>query len=328
MNAAELHAESFIWDDHCGFEMNPDLPLEQMIRPWREAGVDYLSLNVYYDPQPWTAAIENIASVRRRLPGEVPYCRLVSTTAEVDQAKAEGMMAVTFDIEGMNSLNGRVDLIQTYYELGVRHMLFAYNKNNLAGSGCHDEDTGLTDFGREVIAEMNRVGMVIDCTHTGYRTTMEAMEHSCAPVVFSHSNPSALVRHGRNISDEQIKACAATGGVIGINGVNLFLGEAEATPKGVARHAAYVAELTAPEHVGLTLDYAPSVDGGESIAEMILQDTSYWPPDAGYDASVSCLDIRQLPAVADELAAIGFNDSELANILGGNFRRIADAVWK
>ncbi|MEM7426831.1 MAG: membrane dipeptidase [Pseudomonadota bacterium] len=328
MTVSTVYDNCLIWDDHCGFEMNPDLPLAEMIRPWRDAGVDYLSLNVYYDPQPSTAAIENIAALRRRLEAEVPYCRLVSTTADIDRARAEGKMAITFDIEGMNALNGRIDLIGTYYDLGVRHMLFAYNKNNLAGSGCHDQDTGLTTFGREVIAEMNRVGMVVDCTHTGFRTTMEAMECSSAPVVFSHSNANSLQQHGRNISDEQIKACAATGGVIGINGVNLFLGETEATPKGVARHAAYVAELTGPEHVGITLDYAPSVDGGDSIAEMILQDPGFWPPDAGYDASVSCLDIRQLPAVARELAEIGFSESELAGILGGNFRRIADAVWK
>ncbi len=328
MNASTIYANSFIWDDHCGFEMNPDLPLAEMIQPWRDAGVDYLSLNVYYDPQPWTAAIENIAAVRRRLEAEVPYCRLVSTTADVDRAKADGKMAITFDIEGMNALNGRIDLIQTYYDLGVRHMLFAYNKNNLAGSGCHDEDTGLTGFGREAIAEMNRVGMVVDCTHTGFRTTMDAMEQSSAPVVFSHSNSKVLEDHGRNISDEQIRACAETGGVVGINGVNIFLGEEEATPGGVARHAAYVAELTAPQHVGLTLDYAPSPDGGDGIAEMILQDASFWPPEEGYDSSVSCLDIRRLPAVAEELAAIGFNESELAGILGGNFRRIADAVWK
>ena len=117
----------------------------------------YLSINVAYDPQPWPQAIENIAALRRRLSIEAPCCRIVASVGEIDLARAEGKIAVTFDIEGVNALNGRIDLVQLYYEIGVRHMLFAYNRNNLAGSGCHDEDIGLTDFGRQVIDEMNRV---------------------------------------------------------------------------------------------------------------------------------------------------------------------------
>lgn len=334
MDAAAIYRESLVWDDHCGFEMLPDAPLAPLLMPWREAGVDYLSINVGYDVKPWTRTIENIAALRRRLPVEAPFCKLVSSVAEIDQARAESKMAVTFDIEGMDALAGRADMVQLYYDLGVRHMLFAYNRNNLAGSGCHDEDTGLSAFGREVIAEMNRVGMVVDCSHSGFKTTMAAMEHSSDPVVFSHSNAKALVDHGRNIKDEQIKACAETGGVIGINGVSLFLGEREPTPAAVARHAAYVAELTGPEHVGLALDFAPKSEPAEEgsetsdIAETIARDPHYWPPGTGYEAGVSYLDIRRLPEVTEQLARVGFTDSDIAGILGGNFRRVAERVWK
>ena len=132
-------------------------------------------------------------------------------------------MAVTFDLEGMNALDGSVDMVSLYYALGVRQMLVAYNRNNQAGGGCHDTDAGLTAFGRAVISEMNRVGMLIDCSHCSYRTSMEAMELSRAPVIFSHSNARALHDHERNIRDEQARACAATGGVIGIVGLDAFL---------------------------------------------------------------------------------------------------------
>lgn len=332
MDADRVYRETLVWDDHCGFEMLPDLPLEPMLRPWLDAGVGYLSVNVGFDVQPWTRTIENIAAIRRRLPMEADFCRLVGTVGEIDQARAEGKLAITFDIEGMTSLNGRIDLVQTYYDLGVRHMLFAYNRNNAAGSGCHDEDTGLTDFGRQVVDEMNRVGMVVDCSHTGIRTSLEAAERSAHPVLFSHSNPRALVDHERNITDEQIKACAAGGGVIGINGVNLFLGETAPTARTVARHAAYVAELTGPEHVGISLDFVPSLpgdeDNDEGIAQLIAQNSHFWPESAGYDGSISCLDICELPAVARELEAVGFSAAELSAVLGGNFRRVAEAVWK
>lgn len=333
MDTLKVYQNTLVWDDHCGSEMHPDLPLDPLLRPWLEAGVGYLSINVGYDVQPWTRTIANIASVRRRLPDEARFSRLVSRVEDIDQARADGKLAVTFDIEGMTALNGRADMVQFYYDLGVRHMLFAYNRNNPAGSGCHDEDTGLTSFGREVIDEMNRVGMVVDCSHTGLKTTMQAIEHSRDPVVFSHSNPMALVDHGRNITDEQIKACAASGGVIGINGINLFLGETNATPAGIARHAAYVASITGPEHVGVSLDYAPDIDtdgddDNTAISTMIARNPVFWPADAGYDGTIDCLNVSQLPDVAQELATAGFSEPEIAGVLGGNFRRVAERVWK
>jgi membrane dipeptidase len=325
-DTGDIYGESLVWDDHCGFTPGPGAALDPLLRPWRDAGVGYLSINVYYDPQPWTSAEEVIGQLRTRLPSEAPYCRLVSSVDDIDRARAEGKLAVTFDIEGMNALDGRIEMVQRYYDLGVRHMLFAYNRNNPAGSGCHDEDTGLTDFGREIIDEMNRVGMVVDCSHTGFETTMAAMERSSQPVVFSHSNPRALVDHGRNISDEQIKACAGTGGVIGVNGVNLFLGEEESTPDAVARHAAHVAELTDSAHVGISLDFASADE--EATEDLVANGSYYWPAECGYDRPARCLDVRRLPEVARELRHVGFDDGEIAAVLGGNFRRIAEQVWR
>jgi membrane dipeptidase len=134
INSQKFCEENFIWDDHCGFEMTPDARIGPLLQPWREAGIDYFSINVYYDPLDWTRCLENIATLRRRLPLEAPWCRIVSSVTDIDAARVAGKAAVTFDIEGMNALNGRADLVQTYYELGVRHMLFAYNRNNLAGA--------------------------------------------------------------------------------------------------------------------------------------------------------------------------------------------------
>ncbi len=328
MDMSKLYRDSLIWDDHCGFEMLPEAALAPLLTPWREAGVDYLSINVGFDPRPWHRTIENIAVLRRRLPLEVPYCEIISKVEDIDRVRANGGMAITFDIEGMNALNGQLEMIELYYDLGVRHMLFAYNRNNSAGAGCHDEDIGLTGFGRDVVAEMNRVGMVVDCSHSGFKTTMEAMEISADPVVFSHSNPRTLVDHGRNITNDQIKACAATGGVIGINGVSLFLGEAVPRPATVARHAAYVAELTAPAHVGLSLDFDASSDDDGDLNGMISRNPEYWPEDAGYDDSITIMDIRLLPEVTAELSKVGFNSDEIVGILGNNFRRVAKQVWK
>ena len=115
MDASEIYRESFVWDDHGGFELQPDLPLDPLLAPWREAGVDYLSINVAYDAQPWFQATLNIAALRRRLPMEAPYCRIVASLGDIDSARAAGKIAVTFDIEGMNALHGRIDLVQEFY---------------------------------------------------------------------------------------------------------------------------------------------------------------------------------------------------------------------
>ena len=251
---------------------------------------------------------------------------LVGTVAEVDTARATGKLGVAFDIEGMNALDGTTELIALYYDLGVRQMLFAYNRNNLAGGGCHDTDIGLTELGRAVVAEMNRVGMVVDCSHTAYRSTMEAMEMSSAPVIFSHSNPRALRDHQRNIRDDQIAACARTGGVIGVNGIGIFLGDNDNRTATLADHVDYLANLAGPAHVGISLDYAA---GEAEIGSLLGSKPDIWPAGQGYDTpKMRFAAPEQLPELAEVLLERGWADDDVRGVLGANFRRVAAAVWK
>jgi membrane dipeptidase len=249
---------------------------------------------------------------------------LVDTVADITRAKREGKLAIAFDLEGMNALDGNADMVNVYYELGVRQMLFAYNLNNLAGGGCHDTDTGLTAFGRAAIREMNRVGMLVDCSHTAYRTTMEAMEASQAPVIFSHSCAKALWKHGRNITDEQIKACAKTGGVIGINGIGNFLGKNDISSATFVDHVAHVASLVGAEHVGVSLDYAFDA---ENVDDLVAGNSKYWPQ-AEYQTASLYLPPEQLPEITETLLQRGFSEKDVAGILGANFLRVAQQVWK
>ena len=221
--AAELHRSALVWDDHGGFAYSTASALRDLAR-WRASGIHYLSINVGFDVTPWTLAVEAVSQDRQWVREHPDDFIQVQGVEDVHRAKREGKLAVSFDLEGMDALNGDLGMVDVYYKLGVRQMLFAYNRNNKAGGGCHDEDIGLTPFGREVIREMNRVGMLVDGSHCGYRTTMQAMEASTAPVIFSHSNARRLCDHERNIWDDQIKACAATGGVIAVTGVGRFLG--------------------------------------------------------------------------------------------------------
>lgn len=329
--ARDLYADALVWDTHSGFRPVPTADLRNL-RIWRDAGVKYLSIDVGFDLFPWAHTVSTLAAFRHWILNHGDDFALVGTAQEVRRAQAEGKMAVTFDIEGMNALDGRIEMVELYHRLGVRQMLFAYNRNNLAGGGCHDDDTGLTDFGRAVIDEMNRLGMFVDVTHCGYRTSMEAMERSSQPVIFSHSNPRAICDHERNITDEQIKACVATGGVIGVVGVSLFLGTAAdgAQAQALANHVEYLLDVAGPRHVGIGLDYSFRVtETSSSTSELIRANPGFWPPERGYDVpEVRFASPARLFEMTDILLRRGHSEAVVRGVLGENFLRLASEVWK
>ncbi len=321
--AARLYADALVWDDHSGFEPHPKAELDNL-RLWTDAGVDYLSIDVGFDVMDWRDSLRSLAAFRAWLLARPQTYTLVGRAADAWRAKRDGKLAVTFDLEGMNALDGNVDMVDVYYELGVRQMLFAYNRNNLAGGGCHDDDVGLTEFGRAVVRAMNRVGMMVDCSHSAHRTTMEAMELSTDPVIFSHSNAWSLCAHGRNIKDDQIKACAATGGVVGVTGIGLFLGN-DISSERFVDHIAYMADLVGPVHVGIALDYAFEVGG---LEDTLSAHRDFWPANEYPGGSVGFVPPSQLREIAATMLRRGFSEIEARGVLGENFLRVASQVWK
>ncbi|RTM06205.1 MAG: peptidase M19 [Hyphomicrobiales bacterium] len=324
--AQSILMSEVIWDAHSGFMPDPAADLNNL-RIWRDAGVDYLSIDVGFDLLPWEKTVATLAYFRHWILARQADYALVSSADEILAAKAQGKLAVTFDIEGMNALNGRIEMVEFYHRLGVRQMLFAYNRNNLAGGGCHDDDTGLTAFGRQVIDEMNRLGMFVDVSHTGYRTTMEVMEYTDRPVIFSHSNPKALCAHGRNITDEQIKACARTGGIVGVVGLNRFLGEGRTDSERLADHVEYLIDLAGPRHVGIGLDYAFPVEI-EGIEDIISSNPHFWPKNEYPEGKTTYSSPGQTKELIEVLLRRGQPERTVRDVMGGNFMRLAREIWK
>jgi membrane dipeptidase len=311
------------WDNHAGFGYQGSQDVALLGR-WQSAGINYLSINVGYDAVPWSTAIRAIADYTKGIESRSDIV-LCPTYAEVERAWRARKMAVTYDLEGMGALNGDLSMVELYYRLGVRQMLIAYNLNNDAGGGCHDKDQGLTDFGRSVVREMNRVGMVVDCAHSGIKSGLEAMKLSTQPCIFSHANARALHEHERNITDEQIKAVAATGGVIGVNGLGFFLGDGPARTETMVAHIDYMCKLVGPEHVGIGLDYDPST--GPTVDQPTSR--KYWPPrqyPGGTQTTFLGPDV--LPEVAKQLRSRGYKEQAVRAIMADNFMRIASQVWK
>lgn len=326
INLQSFLDESIIWDNHACMPMRAgDVSFLPQLERHRRAGATLVVLNVSFDQFPWHHAFKMLATFRAWLRARPDEFMLVDTVRDIREAKESARLGVAFDIEGGVAVDDLPELVEPYYALGVRWMLIAYNRNNRLGGGCQDTDGGLTDFGRRVIDEMERVGMVLCCSHTGHRTAMEAMEYSRNPVIFSHSNPLALKDHPRNIPDDLIKACAESGGVININGVGIFLGDNDISTETFVRHVQYVADLVGPQHVGLALDY------GFDPAEMndyVRAHPELFPPEQGYSEGVKIVAPEQIPEIAEMLLKSGWNDIDVRGVLGMNNLRVAEQVWK
>ncbi|MFI6676170.1 membrane dipeptidase [Kribbella sp. NPDC050470] len=203
---------------------------------------------------------------------------------------------------------------------------WAEQGKNLAYKTVHkviaEVDGGLTEFGREVVAEMNRVGMVVDAAHCSYRTSMGVFAASAAPVVLSHTAARAVHDHVRNVWDDQMLACAATGGVVGINGVGIFLGANDASTEALVRHLDHAVELVGWEHVGLGLDFC---FGG--VDAELAETPDLFPPSYTQWDRVEFIEPERLPAITAALVDRGYAPEAVEGILGGNFLRVAENVW-
>jgi membrane dipeptidase len=324
-NIEKLYREALVWDAHAGVFPSPEVDLN-LLDEWPELGASYVSVNVGFDVMDWQETMATLVAYRRWVTEHADRFVLVGDTRDIDRARDTDKFALSFDIEGMNALNDDINMVSAYHALGVRQMLFAYNLNNAAAGGCHDQDTGLTEFGKQVVDEMNRVGMIVDCSHAAYTTTMDIMHESSKPVVFSHSNPTAVWDHQRNIRDDQIKACAATGGVIGLNGMGIFLGDNDISVDTMLKHVRYVSDLVGSEHIGIGFDYSPKVD--VDIGVILRSRPDYWPAGQQYDTrGIKHAGPQQLPQLIDVLVGSGFDDAAILGFLGENFYRVAAASW-
>lgn len=299
--------------------------LHELLR-YRDAGVKCVHVNIGDSDLDLAHQIELVAAFRSHVKRNPADYALVSTVNDILRAAAEGKLAICFDLEGAHALGTNLTLLEFFYDLGVRWMALVYNARNLAGGGCHDaSDEGLTPFGRELLAELDRLGIIKDCSHAGYRTAREIIEFSEVPAIFSHSNARSICDHPRNIPDDLICACAERGGLIGINGIGIFLGDNDAGTAAIVRHLDYVAQLVGPRHVAIALDCVFDLD---NLNTRLASAPRIWPKSAGYNAGRKIAQPEQWPEIVEALLDLGNSDDDVRGIIGGNYLRIARAIWK
>lgn len=318
-----LYDPFVLWEQHTCLPLVPTADVAPLTR-YSRAGGSVLSVNVGYRPQDRQATRTLLAAFRAALAADDRFV-LVATVGDADRAAASGRIGVVFDLEDCAPLEGDLDAVAEFHDLGVRTLAPTYNHRNAAGSGCLDADgDGLTRYGRDLVRELNAVGMVADGSHGGVRTGLDLCEESTLPVIYSHSCMRGLWDHPRNITDEQARACAETGGVIGITGVGIFLGPNDASVDALCRHIDYAVDLVGPEHVGVASDYP--FDAADLRREMV-ENPHLFPEAYTRWGPIDFMPPEQLLTVGAALSARGYPDDAVAGIVGGNFRRVAARVW-
>lgn len=323
--AKRILQHAVVWDNVWPWEPWCGNDFDKLAR-FRNAGVNVLSITIAGDNHDAGTALKRVAQARRLLQS-IDKVKLAESIADVKSAAASGDLAVTLHFEGTRCLDRDIGLIESFYKLGVRHNLLAFNQTNSAGGGCGEAgDGGLSRYGATIVREMERVGMLLDLSHTGYVTSMDAIAIATKPVVFTHSNAHAIAPHWRNLRNDQIDACAATGGLVGVSSSSAYLGEDACTPEALFRHVDYFVQRVGAQHVGLGLDI---VFDGAALSDWARGRPDEWPgaddPDwPGFQYGVP----EQIAALTDRMLAAGYNETDIVAILGGNYMRICGEVWK
>lgn len=256
---------------------------------------------------------------------------LVGTVADLDRAKAQGKIGMIMGLQNAEQFDEVKD-VALFHGLGLRCAQLTYNTMNRLGSGCTDRaDGGVSDYGAAIIAEMERVGMLVDTSHCGDRTTLDGIAITKGPIAITHSNCRALSHHPRSKTDEAIVALARKGGVIGISGVRQFVSDHEPTTvRDIVDHIDHVARLTGVEHVGIGSD--ADLNGYDDMppAQLKTLRGAYTSAYAfrekidvdGFDHPLKIYDLTE------EMIRRGWSDRNIMLVLGGNFRRLLGGVWK
>lgn len=319
--ASALHAASIVIDHACPLLVPGD---DDYIAKTRAGGTT-VAMATLASNHDFRAALALMNAWLARFASD-PSLVHVTTVDDIHRAKREGKLGIGFHFQNSRPVEYDLSNLALLHRLGLRVMQLTYNEKNQVGDGATERtDAGLSKFGLRMIEEMNRLGVVVDLSHVGHRTTMEAMEASKLPVMFSHSNAWSVHASRRNIKDDQIKALARSGGVIGMNGFPGFVHKDHPATLGqLLDHVDYIARLVGTDHIGLGLDYSQSTP----------EDYKFW----GYDPETYPMPPWKYPTGVHEVSLLGnltaglkergYSDADVRKILGENFIRVFKAVWK
>ncbi len=333
-NAADLHRDALVMDAASFFCSGYDDDIAA-------SGVDAINLMVPWPSDDFVQAVDRIETYYGLFARE-PRLRQALSADDIPLAKAAGQVALVLGTQNAVLIGDRLSRLESLQRLGLRYLQLTYNERNFIGDGCGERDgAGLSNFGREVVKALPQVGIVMDLTHVGHRTAMDALELATAPAMISHANPRALYDNPRNHHDDVIRALADTGGIMCCTLPSPFNWKGgEAAPPTLEHFALaieHVIELVGEDHVGVGSDFMATAGAypAELSAKLrpdLMQISGAYYGKYGLDPSLRKVQgiraFRDWPVITETLLARGHGESRVRKILGENLMRVYRAVWR
>lgn len=273
--------------------------------------------------------VANIAEMKRLIRENADLVCLVRTSADIENAKKSNRTGIILGFQNAHAFEDDLGTIEAFADMGVRVVQLCYNTQNLIGTGCYERDGGLSGYGREVIAEMNRVGIMIDLSHVGPLTSQEAILESSKPVCYSHCLPAGLKEHPRNKTDEQLRFIAEHGGFVGVTMFPPFLRRGtESSVEDYVEAIRYVANLVGEDSVGIGTDFTQGMD--EEFFLWITRDKGRYRTLTKFGPIINPAGIRRigdLPNLTAAMERAGCTASLIEKVIGRNWLRVFRDVW-
>ena len=268
-------------------------------------------------------SLDNIAAWKRMFETHGDLILQVKTSEDIPRAKQEGKTGIILGWQNTSGIEDRVEYLAIFKELGVHIMQLTYNTQNFVGSGCYETvDSGLSDFGRDVVDEMNHLGILVDLSHVGAKTSDDAIRHSKKPVAYTHCLPSGLKEHQRNKSDEQLRFIADQGGFIGVTMFPAFLRRGtESTVDDYVEAMDYVINLVGEDF---------TQDQSQAWFDWLVHDKGDGRELIAFGEIINPLGMRTLgeyPNLTEAMLKQGWSETKVRKILGENWLRVLKDVW-
>ena len=278
----------------------------------------------------FAGTMQNIADWKDRFDTEADLITQAYTTADIRAAKAAGKTAIALGFQNVSAFEDQIGYIRLFKELGVGIVQMAYNTQNLIGSGCYESrDGGLSDFGREAVAEMNRVGIMCDLSHVGAKTSQDVIDVSDKPVCYSHIAPAGLKDHPRNKTDEQIRTIVEKGGFVGVTMFPPFLKRGtDSTVDDYVEAMDYIINIAGEDAVGYGTDFTQGYD--RPFFEWITMDKGYARKLTEFGEILSLEGIGCIGETSNLTAAMeraGWREPRIRKVMGENWLRVLKDVW-
>lgn len=274
--------------------------------------------------------INNLVEINTLIRENCDLVRPVHTVDDIHAAKREGRTGIILGFQNAHAFEDQLGYIEIFKKLGVGIVQLCYNTQNLVGTGCYERDGGLSGFGREVIAEMNRVGILCDLSHVGSLTAKEIILESSKPVAYSHCLPYGLKAHPRNKTDEELRFIADHGGFVGVTMFTPFLAKGvKATIDDYAEAIEYIMNIVGEDSVGIGTDFTQGQD--QEFFEWLTHDKGYARKMTDFGEIINPKGIRtigEFPNLTTTLLERGHPEERVRKIMGENWLRVLGDVWE